>query len=58
MSNSHSVVIAIVLLFTTGRSPHPEEPQSGVSKDAAREIDTGASWFETALARLLTMRIW
>src|SRR5581483_10312722 len=33
--------------------PHPEEPRSGVSKD---EGPSGASWFETALARLLTMR--
>jgi len=32
--------------------PHPEEPRSGVSKDEPKE----ASWFETALARLLTMR--
>jgi hypothetical protein len=35
-------------------SPHPEEPRSGVSKD---EADGGASWFETALTRLLTMRV-
>jgi hypothetical protein len=33
------------------RRPHPEEPRSGVSKDGSR-----ASWFETALKRLLTMR--
>jgi hypothetical protein len=33
--------------------PHPEEPQRGVSKD---EADDRASWFETALPRLLTMR--
>jgi hypothetical protein len=44
-------------------NPHPcatasplslEEPRSGVSKDGR----IGASWFETALARLLTMRFW
>jgi hypothetical protein len=35
--------------------PHPEEPRSGVSKDG--RIGIAASWFETALARLLTMRI-
>jgi hypothetical protein len=35
--------------------PHPEEPRSGVSKDAG---PTAASWFETAQRRLLTMRIW
>src|SRR5581483_6816479 len=34
--------------------PHPEEPRSGVSKD---EGPCGASWFETALVRLLTMRV-
>jgi hypothetical protein len=34
-------------------APHPEERGTRVSKDVA----TGrASWFETALARLLTMR--
>ena len=32
----------------------PEEPRSGVSKDEATD---GAAWFETALARLLTMRV-
>jgi hypothetical protein len=38
-------------LFT----PHPEEPRSGVSKDAGPTV---ASWFETAQERLLTMRVW
>src|SRR5882757_3686503 len=33
--------------------PHPEEPQSGVSKDAGPSM---ASWFETRFA-LLTMRV-
>ena|GEM_PF-3866137 len=35
-------------------SPHPEERGTRVSKD---EAATGASWFETALTRLLTMRV-
>jgi hypothetical protein len=34
--------------------PHPEEPRSGVSKDEATD---GLAWFETAPARLLTMRV-
>jgi hypothetical protein len=34
--------------------PHPEEPRSGVSKDEATD---GPAWFETALTRLLTMRV-
>src|SRR6201994_1692463 len=34
-------------------SPHPEEPRSGVSKDAGPFV---ASWFETRVA-LLTMRV-
>jgi len=35
-------------------SPHPEErPLGRVSKD---EAGSGASWFETAQERLLTMR--
>src|SRR5579871_1369699 len=33
--------------------PHPEEPRSGVSKDAGPSV---ASWFETRFA-LLTMRV-
>jgi len=33
-----------VLIYT--RCPHPEEPRSGVSKDAGPSV---ASWFETAL---------
>jgi hypothetical protein len=37
--------------------PHPEERAlARVSKDVAREV-TQASWFETALARLLIMRV-
>src|ERR1043166_4074536 len=32
--------------------PHPEEPRSGVSKDAGPSV---ASWFEMAQERLLTM---
>src|SRR3954453_8317883 len=36
----------------TTRGPHPEEPRSGVSKDGPQ-----ATWFETELTRLLTMRI-
>jgi len=37
-------------------SPHPEElALASVSKDVAT---VGASWFETALTRLLTMRVW
>src|SRR5262249_367328 len=35
--------------------PHPEEPRSGVSKDAGPSV---ASWFETAQGRFLIMRIW
>jgi hypothetical protein len=34
--------------------PHPEERRSRVSKD---EATARASWFETALTRLLTMKI-
>jgi hypothetical protein len=34
--------------------PHPEEPQSGVSKDEAK---IGASWFETREDALLTKRV-
>ena len=34
-------------------SPHPEEPRSGVSKDAGPSV---ASWFETREVALLTMR--
>src|SRR5262249_41084345 len=53
--------------LVSGPSPHPEEPPTGpallgrpddklrgVSKDEATD---GASWFETALTRLLTMRV-
>jgi hypothetical protein len=41
-----------------GLSPHPEElAQASVSKDVARKVDARASWFETALSRLLTMRV-
>ena len=41
------------LLNTTG--PHPEEPAKRASRRMA--ASTGASWFETPLARLLTMRV-
>src|SRR5262249_10839936 len=34
-------------------APHPEEPRSGVSKDAGPSV---ASWFETREDALLTMR--
>jgi hypothetical protein len=38
----------------TALNPHPEElARASVPKD---EAEIGASWFETALARLLTMR--
>jgi hypothetical protein len=38
---------------TPKTDPHPEEPRSGVSKDGRMHPEP---WFETALARLLTMR--
>jgi hypothetical protein len=37
-----------------GAYPHPEEPRSGVSKDAGPPV---ASWFATREDALLTMRV-
>src|SRR5262249_48970942 len=39
-------------------SPHPEEPRKRRLEGEARTFDSWASWFETALTRLLTMRVW
>jgi hypothetical protein len=48
------VTVTIFDLPVTALKPHPEERRlRRVSKD---EATIGASWFETAQARLLTMR--
>jgi hypothetical protein len=47
---------SFIFALESSARPHPEEPRRGVSKDKSRDAAAGPAWFETALARLLTMR--